>query len=625
LPISHDQCAPYLSTTLLRVKKDPALNISALREAIIAHLKKNSEAGKGAPVHRKIHKVEPSAFKHGTMDVAWIHYSEVRPPAWYLGSDLKEERHHVVFLAQKRGLAALTFSDASFRASIVAEIRRRVPPFDGVTALTMKQINDAFVGDRVRTLWLAGAHRRTATKADSKILTGIELEAALDPLEDQSYYFSSVRSTLDGAMFAAQAGSNVVIGANPRNARVWLGPSKDWSAFIGRVERLIDAAAQAIKNPSTNASPLPVLAVPIDGMAGANAPYDMAIIVPEAISAGVEDNEDDPWLHEFTDAARFAIKAEAGSPSFEAEVFWGRESYGRIKYEFSIGPDASPSVKTIPVDWKTDAEHQEAVRRICQSADLLTVYYDTGHTFSRGVFYATKFRDARFLDWRWARLHGFDVGAEKPLTGKKFMIKNIGDATDVSLFGFIAKHWPNYLKSGAAAGWLVCDDGSMESADFIHFDDVANPPRLTLIHVKGSGSSEVKRGLSVSDYEIVVGQAVKNLRYLDRSHIAEKLKSNKDKQIGSAVWHNGRRQKDREEILKILAKAGANMSKTVCVFQPSARRSEVEAIGKQIAKGNLTRPEVRRLQQLDALLLAARAECLGMGADFYVIGEDDSA
>jgi hypothetical protein len=33
---------------------------------------------------------------------------------------------------------------------------------------------------------------------------------------------------------------------------------------------------------------------------------------------------------------------------------------------------------------------------------------------------------------------------------------------------------------------------------------------------------------------------------------------------------------------------------------------------------------VRRLQQLDTLLLAARAECFGLGAEFHVIGEDDA-
>jgi hypothetical protein len=353
----------------------------------------------------------------------------------------------------------------------------------------------------------------------------------------------------------------------------------------------------------------------------------MAIIVPEAVSAGVEDQDDDTWLHEFSDAARFEIKPAVGTPSFEAEVFWGRESYGHIKYDFSNGVDAAfPTVKVTVLRWKTDADHQEIIRKICENTDLLTVHYDTGHTFSRGLFYETKFRDARFLDWRWARFgtKKFDVGAEKPLRGKKFIIENIGNAKDQSLFGFVAKRWPNLLTLGGPTGWLVCDDGSMESADFIHFDDRASPPALTLIHVKGSGSVAPNRQLSVSDYEVVIGQAVKNLRYLDRSHISEKLALNKDKKIGAAVWHNGKRQSDRKDILKILDRAGANMNKTVCVLQPSARRAEVEAIGERMAIGDVNRADVRRLRQLDALLLAARAECLGLGANFQVVGEDDT-
>jgi hypothetical protein len=171
------------------------------------------------------------------------------------------------------------------------------------------------------------------------------------------------------------------------------------------------------------------------------------------------------------------------------------------------------------VKWNTKADHQEDIRKICEDTDLLTVYYETN------------FRDARFRDWRWAGLARFDVASGKPLNGKRFMIESIGNAKDDSLFGFVAKHWPNYLDGSAANGWLICDDGSMESADFIHFDDKASPPSLALIHVKGSGSSEANRGLSVSDYEVVVGQAIKNLRYLDRSHISRKLSLNEDKKV----------------------------------------------------------------------------------------------
>jgi hypothetical protein len=219
-------------------------------------------------------------------------------------------------------------------------------------------------------------------------------------------------------------------------------------------------------------------------------------------------------------------------------------------------------------------------------------------------------------------IDGYNVCAEKPLEGKKFIIKNIGNSDDDSLFGFVAKYWPSLTNRGRPTGWLVCDDGSMESADFIHFDDASIPPQLSLIHVKGSGKAG-RRGLSVSDYEVVVSQAIKNLRYLDRSHVSRKLDSNKAKQIGSAVWRDGKRLKNRTEVLSVLDRAGSNMSKTVCVFQPNARRSEIEAIRRRMAAGDLNRAEVRRLQQLDTLLLAARAECLGLGASFIVIGEDD--
>jgi hypothetical protein len=623
VPISYEDCAPYLSTTLLKIEGTDPPTIRALREGMIARLR--TEIGKEATIRRKIRKVHPSAFKHNEMDVAWVHYSETRPPPWYIGDELKEERHHVIFLALKGQLTAMTFSDPAFRALIVAEVRRsRADPFRNLKVLSVKEVNDAFVGDRVRTLWLSGAHPRTATKADSKILTGIELEAALNPIEDQSYYFSSVRSTLDSAILASAVTPSVVIGANPRNARVWLGPSKDWLSFIGRLEALIDEAVHAVANPSNNAPPLPILAQPMEGLAPARSPYDMAIIVPEAVSAGTEDDNEDLWLHEFSDAVRFVVTPKDGVPSFEAHVFWGSEQYGTISYEFSERVGASVVAKATAASWRNDADHHEPIRNICENVDLLTVYYDTGHTFSRGVFYETRFRDARFGDWRWVSLNGFNVSGEKPLIGKRFAIENIGNDDDDSLFGFVARYWPNYVDRGVSTGWLVCDDGSMESADFVHFDVSVNPPHLTLVHVKGSGSSNGTRGLSVSDYEVVVGQAVKNLRYLDRSHIHDKLAANRENAIGTAVWRDGVRQRDRTEILKVLANVGANVRKTVCIFQPSARKGEVQAIGTRIQNGELTSPAVRRLQQLDALLLAARAECLGLGAEFYVIGEDDT-
>jgi hypothetical protein len=164
----------------------------------------------------------------------------------------------------------------------------------------------------------------------------------------------------------------------------------------------------------------------------------------------------------------------------------------------------------------------------------------------------------------------------------------------------------------------------MESADFIHFDDESTPPHLTLIHVKGSHSESESRGVSVSDYEVVIGQAVKNLRHIDLGNIAEKLEANKDTVLKDAVWHNGVRQQDRDGVLRVLSEAGANMEKTVVVLQPRVRRSIYDEIRGQMNGGAVVNAEIRRMQQLDTLLLSARAECLGLGAKFVVIAEDDT-
>jgi len=189
MAISHDVCTPFLSATLLNVETPP-ITVDGLRREMRNQLKNATGGG----VTRAIHEVKDPIFRTSGVDVGWIHFSETRSPAWYAGGDLDETHHHSIFILKKGGVIALAFSDPALRNTIVADIRKRqVKLFRGLKLLTGKQINDAFVRARVRTLWLSGAHRRTSTKADSKILSGLELEAALDPLQDQSYYFSSVR------------------------------------------------------------------------------------------------------------------------------------------------------------------------------------------------------------------------------------------------------------------------------------------------------------------------------------------------------------------------------------------------------------------------------------------------
>ncbi|NKM88162.1 hypothetical protein GFL54_28540 [Rhizobium laguerreae] len=449
------------------------------------------------------------------------------------------------------------------------------------------------------------------------------METSLDPLGDQTYYFSSVRST----MSLSDQLTSAVVGASPTGSRIWIGPTRSWEDFIITLGLILDRAANCMNDAARPDRPLPILASAITTLEGIEQPYDLAFIVPEQVNDGAGPVGEDElrWLQQFGDAAKFEVTAVAGSANFEADVYWADVRLGRLAYEFEQTLGSDVRLKIRKLDGFDNEDRDAEMLKICRQPDNITVYFDTGHTFSRGHFYETRFRDARFSDWQWVSMarDGTAFWQEKPLDGQRFAVENTGNAEDSSLFGMVVRHWPNLEERGQQTGWLVCDDGAMESADFIHVDDISDPPELTLIHVKGSGSDNVNRGLSVSDYEVVVGQAIKNLRHVDRGLLREKLAANAEGVLQSAVWHNGQRQKNREALLAMLDGLGSHLKTKVVVFQPRVRRSVFDNIRVKMANGNLADADVRRMQQLDALLLGARADFLSLGVDFVVIADAD--
>ncbi|WP_244505629.1 hypothetical protein [Methyloceanibacter stevinii] len=560
------------------------------------------------------------------LDVSWFHYEERRSPSWCPGANLEDRTHQAVYIFRKADLVAICFSDPAARNTAVRAIRSaEAAPLNRLKPLSAAETEAAFVESGLRTLWLGGAHRRTPIKADSKVLSGLELESALDPLEDQSFYYSSVRSTSSNKDLAP-AGQAAIVGASPRQARIWLGPTRSWGEFATCVEKILDHAADKTGGKLPQRPPIPILARPVDGLDGVKDPYDMAVIVPELNLAEIAAGDEEALaLQQFCDAARFKVAESTQPPGFEAEVFWDDEKLGRLGYTFDVRESGSVALTSEILEKIGDAEHQQAVLDLCCRPDYLSIYFDTGHTYARGQFYRTNFRDFPFPGWDWVNMseEGIVVQREKPLDDKRFAVEDVGRAEDLSLFGFVARHWPNIKDRGPATGWLVCDDGSMESADFIHFDDSQEPPQLTLIHVKGSHSDRANRGVSVADYEVVVGQAVKNLRHVDRGLLLEKLKANSTGTLKDAVWLNGERQANREGVLAALGQAGSNMERHVVVLQPRVRRSVHDKIREKISAGAGT-SDVRRMQQLDTLLLGARADCSSIGASFTAIGEDDT-
>ena len=179
-----------------------------------------------------------------------------------------------------------------------------------------------------------------------------------------------------------------------------------------------------------------------------------------------------------------------------------------------------------------------------------------------------------------------------------------------SLFGWILANWWDPNKDQ----WLACDGGPMEIADFILFE--AGPPGLIeLIHAKGAHSPSPDRGISASAYEGVAGQAVENLRFLDRLLLTEGLSMGMGRQVGDLVWHN-RARANRAELLDAEGATDGNIRRSVIVLQPHAVRTKVNA-----ARANMETSVGRRLRQLDPMLIAARANAAALGATFEVIAE----
>lgn len=621
MALSINQCAPYLSFTLCKASDDEAIGPADLLVAIREFAKNNADK-KGAEKPKFPKVLEPITEHDGT-SVALAYYVEKRSPSWYIGEEISDKVNQLAVVARRGNLYAIFLSDNGLRDSFMKNVLQATDgPFGRISRLSSNQINKAFVEKEVRTLWLSGTHRRTTIKPDSKILSGLELETSLDPLGDQTYFFSSVRSTIS----LSNQLTSVVVGASPSGSRIWIGPTKSWDEFIGRIRIILDRAASCMDDAARPDRPLPVLASAVTTLEGVEQPYDLALVVPEQVHAGdgAIDEDENRWLQQFGDAARFDVIAVAGSANFQAEVFWAGERLGRLAFEFESMLGADIRLKVRKVDgFDNDARYAE-ILTICRKPENLTIYFDTGHTFARGHFYKTRFTDARFSDWQWVSMAQDNTAfwQEKPLLGKRFAVENIGNANDSSLFGMVVRHWPNLAARGPQTGWLVCDDGAMESADFIHINNINDPPELALIHVKGSGSDNINRELSVSDYEVVVGQAVKNLRHIDRGLLKEKLTRNAEGVLRTAVWHNGVHQENRDDFLEMLDGLGSNLKKKVVVFQPRTRRSIYDGVRAHMDANQLHRNDVCRMQQLDALLLGARSDCFSLGADFHVIADD---
>jgi hypothetical protein len=604
-PVSSEELTPFKS--LLFASSAKALKPDGLTKDLLPQIQTLVS-------QRHLKSMSSMAGPYNDSNVYWAFfaYVEERPPSWARDSSVRDVSNHIVVACRGKEKAknyvALFFSDTAVRDKASDKISRHKGSLGKLATIPGPIMNAAYVRGQTVTLWMSGTHRRVATKVDSKVISGTDLQYALDPLGDQSYFFTAARSRPAGGKIEG------AIGSSPRKSRIWLGPSADWDDFSKDVGQLFEMLV-SVTAPVAN--PLPILAEPLTDPAALPAvqdAYDIALIPPELI----DPSDASPATHELRGRLeQVTLQAQApngANLSVRAEHPVGTQ-IGSLDLTFSITSEGKATwVAGNEGDAGTEPDlFGDVVDALQHRRSWLKVWYDSGHTLADEQFWEGRFRDQPFLEFHWENFAGFDVSKEKPVPHAT--VGTIG--TQNSLFCWVKNRW---VVPGSGIpighGWLACDDGSMEKADFLHIDTVNGIPTLSLIHVKGSGSREVGRGISVSDYEIVTGQAVKNLRWADQAVLAGDLAGKLAGRISDRVWHDSA-PAAAPGFLDAVAALGANYNRNVVILQPRVRRTVVDA-----ARVAAAGAAYKRLQQLDILLLAARASVISLNAKLYVIGED---
>jgi hypothetical protein len=192
----------------------------------------------------------------------------------------------------------------------------------------------------------------------------------------------------------------------------------------------------------------------------------------------------------------------------------------------------------------------------------LAIYYQSGHCVRAGGIFRYEVRDLPFEHWCPEDFPSdCNILKEKPADTNAEIHFQVGEPEDGSLFGWVARYY--------SEGWLTCDDGAGEVADFVH---LARNDTLTLVHVKAATNDTEHRQVSASAYEVVASQASKNLGFLNAGTVLLRLSD--PLYQDRATWHDGARQTDRKGFLEALAARRPAAALEVVIVQRSVTRAQ---------------------------------------------------
>lgn len=449
--IEKHNVAPYLSVLLgAKSTKEEMCSVHEIITQILAD-ESSDEMSIGSTIVDDVGEL-------GTVKIT--SYTIAKSPSWAKGIDLKDLEHHVFVSFNVRDHLAFYFSEKGKKDTIREFFgKKRLP---NLFPIPISKLNGNFINeDEIKMLWLSGIHGRDNFKADSKVLGGKSVADTLDPLIDQSYMMSAVRTEIWGTK------SKTSVGINPFKSSIWRGPCKDWPTFENRVLEILDILSV---NSSESDSPIGILSYPISQPNELERPYDFSLVDYDFLP-----EEDGQHRKELLKKLQYDFHAELTHSFIESDIslniFHKGNKVGHICVEVEVDDyKVNFKIKSEAPDVK---KHFEQYKRVFIYPELVKCWFESGHAVVNGMVFRTGYQDVEYNKFLWADFEQYDITKEKPGNNpQKPALKDIGK--EKSLFCWVQKCWsgnwltPNEFNTTEnPKGWLYCDDGAGEKADFI--------------------------------------------------------------------------------------------------------------------------------------------------------------
>lgn len=590
MPLTINELNPYLSVIILKID-DSTFNINSLRtELSTASRYKTDEHSEGGMIYYATYNEEKK--------VSWLSNNST--------TALANKFHHILIVYKYNNYLAIYHSDTSIKNKLFRLMFRSKQPheFRKLKFIRKEVLNTAFLNNiKVKNLWLSSIHKSSESKADSKVLSGQNLESALDPIGDQYYAYSAIKANsgmLDGD-----------IGINASESKIWMKKFVDSITYFDML-RFILEEIEVVETTVTdlNYNPVSVLANSITKTSILSNMIDVQLESIELFDINSLEYDIINQIEGEWDNLDFTYQHQNNVYVIDVFNNYTNTDLGSFGIIFSDNDSYVDSF----VLYSNNSQESHNIQKALENRHVIKYWFANQYMISNGLIYQQAFSNVIFKEFIWSDFSGYTVSKEKPDDNDLTLI-----GQEDSLFSWVKNTWTGLSpdlsdinQTGLVDGWLLCDDGANEKADFIHITNEV-VPTISLIHAKGANSDGNNRRIATTAYEVVVSQAIKNLMYLDKNLLVETIDIAPNHHVQNLVWENG--QDSTRQAIKDFLNTVQEYKKRVVILQPHVTKTRFS--------GTLLTDEAKhRHNQLSALLLSTQNTIQSLGAEFVVIGHN---